>query len=673
MSWLQMLYETYESCASNPDYTTPPQADGQKETPALMPVSHTSQQAHIHVVLDGEGVFQYAELLPPKTPVILPATEESAGRTSGASPHPLADKIHYCAKDYHGGKTNCYSLYEELLKAWCDSPYAHPKARAVYAYIARGCLVRDLLNSGILHANPDGALLTQAPADMEDSIFTRLTAKKVDGVSVRDQGDALVVWSVVLPGDKESRTWKDASLQQSWINFDASRMQERGLCMVRGETSILAGNHPRNIRRPGDGAKLISWNDATNFTFRGRFLEASQACSVGYEVSHKAHNALRWLIARQGYRKGEQAVLAWAVDGARVPNPCEEIPELTEEAFMQEASGGDTALAPVTQSNMGFTFAERLGAVIRGYKADLSNSGGIAVLALEAASPGRLAMTFYREQIPEQYISHLELWQKHCAWMLPVRRREEAAKKADTSRKRAAFAPYAPSPETIARVAYGRRLDDKLCKATVERLLPCIVDAAPLPRDVVEACVRRACNRAGLEKWEWSEVLGVACAVYRGYYARHHKKEEYTMTLDTERRSRDYLYGRLLAVAEYVERTALEMAGEKRPTNAERLMQRFADHPYATWPQLEMHLGPYEQRLRSSPSRGGLLGRALKIKQAIYDMFIPEEFTSPAKLSGEFLLGYHCQITAFYMKNEQNDNAEDAIPEGEDHELATQD
>ena len=32
---------------------------------------------------------------------------------------------------------------------------------------------------------------------------------------------------------------------------------------------------------------------------------------------------------------------------------------------------------------------------------------------------------------------------------------------------------------------YGRRVDEKLRKATQERLLPCIVDGRPLPRDLV--------------------------------------------------------------------------------------------------------------------------------------------------------------------------------------------
>ena len=130
------------------------------------------------------------------------------------------------------------------------------------------------------------------------------------------------------------------------------------------------------------------------------------------------------------------------------------------------------------------------------------------------------------------------------------------------------------------------------------------------------------------------------------------------MALDESRKSRDYLFGRLLAVAEYIERTALACAKEKpRPTNAERLMQRFADHPFATWRQLEPQLQPYIQRLKSSTSVA-LLTRAQKAWKEIYEKFVPEEFTSTDKLSGEFLLGYHCQMSALYAKADKESTTE---------------
>ena len=117
------------------------------------------------------------------------------------------------------------------------------------------------------------------------------------------------------------------------------------------------------------------------------------------------------------------------------------------------------------------------------------------------------------------------------------------------------------------------------------------------------------------------------------------------MALDPERKSRDYLYGRLLALAENIELWALGESNENRPTNALRLMQKFSERPYSTWRTLELALTPYKVRL------GNKVAGRQKLIDEIMDAFLPEEFTSDKKLSGEFLLGYHSQRSALYKKN----------------------
>jgi len=662
MSWMQKLYETYEVCVQQPHFVDPPQTDANKEVQGLMPVSHTSQQAHIVVTLDDKGAkIIRAELLPPKTQVVIPATEDSAGRAGKIPPpHPLMDKIRYCAKDYVGPQENFYELYEKQLKAWCTSQTnSHPKVQAIYNYISKGALVHDLLEKGILHADSCGALLTEAPEGSKDTVFKLLTGKKIGNATVRDQGDAFVIWSVESSGDLEPRTWRDKSLQEAWICYDANQMQQKSLCMVSGSSYPITTKHPRNIRRPGDGAKLISSNDEIGFTFRGRFLKPEEACTVGYEVSNKAHNALRWLIGRQGYRNGDQVVVAWATKGIDVPNPGNWQLSDALDFFSEEEE--DVEIMEISEpvemihSDAGQAFSRRLAKALNGYKKNLEETDSVAVLALDSASPGRLSVIFYREQIAQDYLAKLQQWQEEMSWILPMKERDDKGPKA---KPRTTFLPYAPLPETVARVAYGRRIDDKLRKATVERLLPCIVDGMPIPRDLVESCVRRACNRVGLEKWEWDEVLGVACAMYKGFYARHydnHKRRTYTMGLDKERCTRDYLYGRLLAVAEYIERSALNQAGEKRPTNAERLMQRFADHPCSTWRDLEKQISPYMQRLQTRESSYWMYDKAKRVLQEICDSVTDiDDFTSPEKLDGEFLLGYHCQYSDLFKKNLKN-------------------
>ena len=125
------------------------------------------------------------------------------------------------------------------------------------------------------------------------------------------------------------------------------------------------------------------------------------------------------------------------------------------------------------------------------------------------------------------------------------------------------------------------------------------------------------------------------------------------MALEKDRTTRDYLYGRLLAVAERIEETALRAAGEDRPVTAARLMQRFADRPFSTWRNIELALQPYMQRLKNT--RPGFLVNCKKDLDKVLSAFSPEDFTSDKALSGEFLLGYHCQKqhwqTTFENKN----------------------
>ena len=69
MTWIQKLAETYDRCAG-----------------ALQPVSHTTQQAHLEIVLDGQGRFRRASVVPKEDcTTLVPCTEESGGR-SGNKP-----------------------------------------------------------------------------------------------------------------------------------------------------------------------------------------------------------------------------------------------------------------------------------------------------------------------------------------------------------------------------------------------------------------------------------------------------------------------------------------------------------------------------------------------------------------------------------------------------------
>ena len=126
--------------------------------------------------------------------------------------------------------------------------------------------------------------------------------------------DAFVRFRILSAGGLESGTWESSSLIQSWINFYASTQSQRGLCFATGEEGTLAGQHPAKIRHDADKAKLISSNDLSGYTFKGRFTDAEQVWWAYLEATQKAHSALRWLIRRkQGISKRQPSGCSWAV------------------------------------------------------------------------------------------------------------------------------------------------------------------------------------------------------------------------------------------------------------------------------------------------------------------------------------------------------------------------
>jgi CRISPR-associated protein Csd1 len=204
--------------------------------------------------------------------------------------------------------------------------------------------------------------------------------------------------------------------------------------------------------------------------------------------------------------------------------------------------------------------------------------------------------------------------------------------------------------------------NESLKKQIYQRLLPCLVERACMPLDLVKLSFYQACKSTNKEYWEWERNLGVACALYKGFYARNSdksKRKEISMSLDTSITSRDYLYGRLLAVAEKIEGLALSLAGTKRPTTANRLMQRFADRPYSTWLTIFKQLEPYINQLRNS--RAGFLTNRQNEIDEIMGMFAHSDFIDDKALKGEFLLGFHCQRLAF-----QNNKKTNEIEQGEE-------
>lgn len=639
MSWLEKCYETYENCQQEIGIQKF-QAEGDKRSYVpLLPVAHTTQLVNIEVELDQNGDFQDARLLAKdEQTTIIPCTEESSARTSGIVPHPLVDKLQYIAADYPaygGAKKSGWNLYHTQLQDWCSSPYADAKVCAVLRFLEKGCLVASLVQKHILFLDENGKMPAKWTGNKDEK------PKILETLASADQTESFVRFRV---GGIDLA--QDEAVRESFIHYYEMKQQRVDYCTVQGKQMAVSTLSPYKIRNPGDRAKLISSNDSTNYTYRGRFVTAEQALSIGYETTQKAHSALRWLISKQGCSNGDQTVVVWGTKGEPIPDITADSMDLGDDFAAAFAQLGQPQLPPATESE----YAERFNKAIQGYGKALDEKANTVVMILDSATQGRLSIRYYRELAGSELMKNITDWHRNFAWKLNYRSAPESAEPGQKPKwKRVSFWG-APSPADIAKAAYGEKADKKIIQQTVERLVPCITEGKYLPRDLMLSAVHRATAGIGLEPWEYQKTCGIACALICGYYHRN-KKENFVMTdgkyVDETIDDRSYLFGRILACAEQIERRVQSQTGETRPTNAERLRLVFVQRPAKTTALLQQKLTPYLNRMRAN---GVSRDKRYSTLQELVGRLGAEKYTNKP-LNELYLLGYACQMMDFREEN----------------------
>ena len=120
------------------------------------------------------------------------------------------------------------------------------------------------------------------------------------------------------------------------------------------------------------------------------------------------------------------------------------------------------------------------------------------------------------------------------------------------------------------------------------------------------------------------------------------------MALDNKEKDRNYLYGRLLAVADRIEYSTYDEKDGGRVTYAKRYMSTFSQRPYETWKVIEENILPYMNKLGIATQKfyENLLNE-------IYDLFEKETFMDNKRLDGLYLLGFHSQAYDLKLKKEK--------------------
>ena len=596
MGLMKQAYDTY--CAMEKQYVG---VYGEAKEP-LVPVSHQIAKADLEITLDSEGNLLDARQVDPKeATTIIPVTEQSAGRTGDTCcAHPLCDQLRFFSPRYPAK----YEAYLTQLHRWEGSPYSHPKLSAIAGYVEKGSILEDMSRLGLISLDEKGMP----------------TKEKL-----------LVRWRVEAGTEGNvAACWQDRTLFQAFIDYYAAGQKSDPVyCMVSGKNALPANQHPKKIINICANAKLISANDTSGFTYRGRFQTDAQAMTMSYEASQKIHSALHWLSANQGVAIGGRTFLCWNPQGIEIPKP--------QATFLR----GNTA-NQVKYSD----YRKALSDTLRGWKETIPADAGAVIAAFDAATSGRLALTYYSELPASDFLERLHNWDAICCW------------------NRDPFGIQAPSLYQIANCAFGTvrtsgnqtklESDDRILRQQVQRLLSCRVDKGKMPADIARAAAAKASNLQIMDTQLRETVLSTACAVLRKYYYDW-DREEWNMSLEPEKKDISYQYGRLLAVFEKIEQDTYDK-DEQREPNAIRMQSVFAKRPrYASrilWEQLKKayypHLKPWD-RVKYDRLIGEIIEQISDLPQAEHE----------GALKDTYLFGYYLQKKALYTSDKTENSQEE--------------
>lgn len=634
MGWMQRLCDVYDVVSR---IDIPENANHTQ----LVRVGFIKKKVDYLVTVTADGRFSSAdELGKNERECIVPTTPEAEGRTGAkGAPYPLAENLKYFAGEE--GDPELLDSYLDQLTDWSKQPEAPECLKILLVYLKKRTLLADLR-----HELPKGLKLHK---DESKKDFAG------------PDGKAIICFSVDDPLSSESRLWKRKDVQDSWSAYLARRQGGTvALCYVTGEMLPVLDNHPK----VQGNAKLISAKDAGYpFQYKGRFVEDRSAATVSAYASDRAHRALQYLMAHQGLSFGQFGlnVVAWNVqkDAKNVV--------LNEQTAEDEDEDEDNIELPDTFEGYARTLRDAVKGIAKTdkvFKKCIDNlvdgeerASSVVIMSMEAPTDGRMSIDYYQELPDDLYVSRITDWYRSCCWTYWNKAKERNVVRTPMP---LSIANAVMGTDSVRRAKTDRHDDNsdaKQLRALYKRLLKCIVEGAPLPRNFIESAVHRAeapltfqDSDGNWQRDEWETCIRTTCALIRRSRFDAQKQLP-SAQLDGKSRNRDYLYGRLLALADQVEYDAADRPEQRKlPTNAIRLTQRFVQYPKETWLHLHAKLLPYFAALGRDGKADGLMHMIADVES----LFERADRESTAALGEDFLLGYFAQRLGADRSHEQD-------------------
>ena len=513
---LLTTYEMIQGASGQTPHSAEKDGDADAAKRALIPYGHTTLPVSLTVLVDANGCIR--GVAKRKSTIIIPCTEESMGRTIKPVPHPLFDQLQYVDSGRSPEKT---SMYLQQLAKWKGDD---AKLEAVFK-----CVSEHSISEAAAHY----------------------------GVELTDKDDKAGVCFEVQIGLEDSDLSNDVDIRNRWIAYLQRSQHRLGKDVFGEDLYTPTTNFPKKVVSSDANAKLLSANDSTNFTFRGRFSSKEQALLVDSASSQKINSTLRWLVNNHGTLTGNQAIVVWAIKRP------EEKPVLNPQSGSFDFDDSFSSIADESKAlhddisdalnATNVQYAKIFSRVLRGYEGaeDLKkHNDPMVVVILDAATTGRLGVTFYCELQKDEYIKRILQWHVDAAWPLTSFKKSivEGAERVNVVQYEGA-----PSFTDIINCACdtsdrSSKSYKRFAKDVKERLIECMFGGAQFPMSILNAACHKVTRPMGYDNIRvWRRDFEIACSLWKKHYIdetrkQHRQEDVITMYLEPNRDDRDYLY-----------------------------------------------------------------------------------------------------------------------------------
>ena len=571
-----------------------------ESTTVLLPIFAVRSTVNVHVVLNMDGSFRYAETAKITKPsgkgkmfrsIILPATQDSAGRTNKEAPMPLFDKMEYVSGDetMPGYDEAKHKLYMTLLGGFAKYANEHnyPYIDLIFSYLNKNTIYNDI---------PQELHQYDTKKDKNDKSNKKRAITFVYFDFYTDEGTF--------------ELWKDKRLYELWKDHFYNNVYGGEVITdwFTGEKQKRVFNFNKKLLYSAIGCKLFSMNNSDQFS--GSYFSDGKELTnnlvpIGIISEQKIANALRYLyynncFSFSRYFGGKNdafnqriQVIIWGIDKNTINNISDN--NFDEDEFLSMYDDIEESVDSMSQE------ADKFSKKLHGYLTK-KISDDVHMLMMADTSPGRLAIANYSIGKRDEIIANLDKWQEDGK--VPVNYFHDKG----NGKKECKTIFASPRVTSYANVC---ALNDAELITISNKIMYNMMFGKQIPRNIVNMAVgntnkmRYGCRKntehisseKDYDKW-LSTKLYPTCSLIMHYLNFHKDEKEYvTMALDTNCKDKNYILGRIVALADQAEKAYNHAKTGKymnRATHATDIAAVITRHPAIGFHRLNESLAKYK-------------------------------------------------------------------------------